>query len=102
MAGKIDTGSIKIDDSVVKKHEATIAAMTEDEKTIAIATQLETAEVGDKQKAFYRAKEITLSQQKQAGILSVETARNKAQSDMEKLQQAWKDAEGTGTWVIPV
>ena len=102
MAGKIDTGSIKIDDSVVKKHEATIAAMTEDEKKTAIAAQLEAEEVGDKQKAFYVAKEIALSQQKQAGILSVETARNKAQSDMEKLQQAWKDAEGIGTWVIPV
>ena len=101
MAGKIDAGSIKIDDSVVKKYEATIAAMTEDEKKIAIATQLEAEEVGDKQKAFYREKEVALSQQKAAGILSVETARNKAQSDMEKLQQAWKDAEGTGEWSIP-
>lgn len=102
MAGKIDTGSIKIDDSVVKKHEATIAAMTEDEKKTAIAAQLEAEAVGDKQKAFYRAKEVALSQQKAAGILSVETARNKAQSDMEKLQQAWKDAESSGSYGIPV
>jgi ABC-type phosphate/phosphonate transport system substrate-binding protein len=101
MAKKIDSGSIKIDDSVVKKHEAAIEAMTEDEKTLAIATQLEVVEVGDKQKVFYRAKDVALAQQKASGILSVETARNKAQSDMEKLQQAWKDAESAGTWEIP-
>jgi hypothetical protein len=101
MAGKIDTGSIKIDDSVVKKHEATIAAMTEDEKTLTIATQLETVEIRDKQTIFYRAKEVALAQQKQTGILAVETARNKAQSDMERLQQAWKDAEETGTFELP-
>lgn len=102
MAGTIDIGSISIDDPIVQKHEDTIRAMTEDEKTISIAIQLETVEVGDKQKAFYREKEVALAQQKAAGILSVETARNKAQSDLEKLQQAWKDAEGTGTWIIPV
>jgi hypothetical protein len=102
MAGTIDIGSIKIDDEIVKKHEATIDAMTEDEKTIAIATQLEAVEVVDKQKTFYRAKEAALAQQKASGILSVETARNKAQSDMEKLQQVWKDAEGSGTWDTPI
>ena len=102
MAGTIDIGSIKIDDEIVKKHKATIDAMTEDEKTTAIATQLEATEVGDKQKAFYRAKDAALAQQKAAGVLSVETARNKAQSDLEKLQQAWKDAESAGTWETPV
>jgi hypothetical protein len=101
MAKKIDSGSIKIDNAVVVKHKAAIEAMTDDEKTIVIAAQLEATSAAVTQKAFYAAKEAAFAQQKQAGILAIETARNDAKTQMQVLEQKWAAASVKGTWEIP-
>lgn len=85
---------------IVKKHEAKITTMTDAEKTLAIAEQLEAVEVRDKQKVFYQAKEVAITQQKQAGVLLVETARNDAKAQLEEVEKKWEDAAATGTWEI--
>jgi hypothetical protein len=86
---------------IVKKHEAAINVMTESEKKAAIAEQLESLEVGVKQKAFYEAKNAAISQQKMESVAAIEAARNKAKTDMDALLGIWKDAEYTGTWEYP-
>ena len=99
MAKKIDGTTTTA--AIVKKYETVIAAMTEDEKKTAIATQLEAADAGTKQVEFYRAKEAAVAQQKQAGILVIETARNDAKTQLQVLEQKWAAASVKGTWEIP-
>ena len=53
-----------------------------------------------KQKAFYQAKDIAIAQQKQAGVLLVETARNDAKAQLEAVIKRWEGAAATGTWEI--
>jgi hypothetical protein len=98
MAGKIDTGTTS---DIVKKHEAAINAMSDAEKKVAIAEQLESVEVTAKQVEFYRAKEAAVAQQKMAGIAAIEAARNKAKADLDTLITKWNTAADAETWEIP-